>query len=161
MAGTYLKSDSPLQAVIDKYKVDHQDLAEVATYMQKAGFTKGPDGFWGKDGKPLEFKVRVPAFIQPIQAPLTQQLKDAGFNAIQAPVDDSWLPDMTNGNFDTMVFVHCGSLSEPLETLKDYHSKWARPLGSYIYSGAAVWKGRVFVGTYDGKLYCFGVDGKS
>jgi len=31
--------------------------------------------------------------------------------------------------------------------------KWARPLGSYIYSGAAVWKKRVFVGTYDGGFY--------
>lgn len=132
MAGTYLKPDSPLQKVIDKYKVDHQDLAEVATYMQKAGYAKGADGFWAKDGKTLEFKVRVPAFIQPIQAPLTQQLKDAGFDAIQAPVDDSWLPDITNGNFDTMVFVHCGSLSEPVETLKDYHSKYSRPLGTAV-----------------------------
>ena len=70
--------------------------------------------------------MRVPAFIQPIQAPLTQQLKNAGFDAIQAPVDDTWLPDITNGNFDTMVFVHCGSLSEPLETLKDYHTQVCR-----------------------------------
>ena len=132
MAGTYLKPDSPLQAVINKYNVDHQDLAEVATYMQKAGYTKGTDGFWGKDGKPLEFRVRVPQFIQPIQAPLTQQLKEAGFDAIQAPVDDSWLPDITNGNFDTMVFVHCGSLSEPIETLKDYHSKYSRPIGTAV-----------------------------
>jgi outer membrane protein assembly factor BamB len=31
--------------------------------------------------------------------------------------------------------------------------KWARPLGTYIYSGAAVWKQRVFVGTYDGSFY--------
>jgi outer membrane protein assembly factor BamB len=31
--------------------------------------------------------------------------------------------------------------------------KWARPLGSYIYSGAAIWKRRVFVGTYDGHVY--------
>ena len=100
--------------------------------MAAAGFTKGADGFWGKDGKALEFKVRVPAFIQPIQAPLTQQLKDAGFNAIQAPIDDTWLPDMFNGKFDTMVFVHCGSLSEPLETLKDFHSKYARREGKPI-----------------------------
>ncbi len=41
--------------------------------------------------------------------------------------NDSWLPDITNGNFDTMVFVHCGSLSEPVETLKDYHSKYSKP----------------------------------
>src|SRR3954453_14563843 len=31
--------------------------------------------------------------------------------------------------------------------------KWARPLGSYIYSGAAIWKRRVYVGTYDGSVY--------
>jgi outer membrane protein assembly factor BamB len=31
--------------------------------------------------------------------------------------------------------------------------RWARPLGSYIYSGAALWKRRVFVGTYDGSFY--------
>jgi peptide/nickel transport system substrate-binding protein len=128
MAPTYLPQGGPLQAVIDKYNVDHQDLNEVASYMQKAGYSKGSDGFWAKDGKTLEFKVRVPAFLQPIQAPLTQQLKNAGFNAIQAPVDDTWLPDITSGNFDTMVFVHCGSLSEPLETLQHYHSKWSRPL---------------------------------
>jgi outer membrane protein assembly factor BamB len=30
---------------------------------------------------------------------------------------------------------------------------WARPLGSYVYAAAAVWKRRVFVGTYDGKFY--------
>ena len=30
---------------------------------------------------------------------------------------------------------------------------WAKPLGTYIYSSAAVYKRRVFTGTYDGKLY--------
>jgi peptide/nickel transport system substrate-binding protein len=132
MAGTYLPKDGPLQAVIDKSGVMNHSQDLVDKYMAAAGYTKGSDGFWGKDGKSLEFKVRVPAFIQPIQAPLTQQLKNAGFNAIQAPVDDTWLPDMTNGNFDTMVFVHCGSLSEPLETLQHYHSKFSRPLPEAI-----------------------------
>jgi peptide/nickel transport system substrate-binding protein len=132
MAGTYLPKDGPLQATIDKHDIDHQDQGLVDKFMTAAGYAKGGDGTWAKDGKPLEIKVRVPAFIQPIQAPLTQQLKDAGFDAIQAPVDDTWLPDLTNGTFDTMVFVHCGSLSEPLETLKDYHSKFSRPEGTAI-----------------------------
>ena len=96
--------------------------------MAAAGFEKNADGLWAKAGEVLEFRVRVPAFIQPIQAPLTQQLKNAGFDAVSAPVDDTWLPDITSGNFDTMVFVHCGSLSEPLETLQHYHSKFSRPL---------------------------------
>jgi peptide/nickel transport system substrate-binding protein len=132
IAGTYLKPGGLLQSVIEKHDIDHQDQALVDKYMAAAGFTKGPAGFWAKDGKTLKFQVRVPAFLQPIQAPLTQQLKDAGFDAMQAPIDDSWLADLTNGNFDTMVFVHCGSLSEPVETLKDYHSKYARPLGTAV-----------------------------
>ncbi len=132
MAGTYLPANGPLQAVIDKSGVKNHSQALVDKYMAAAGYAKNADGKWAKDGKTLEFKVRVPAFIQPIQAPLTQQLKNAGFDAVQAPVDDSWAPDMNTGNFDTMVFVHCGSLSEPLETLKDYHSKWSRPLGETV-----------------------------
>ena len=30
---------------------------------------------------------------------------------------------------------------------------WAKPLGSYIYGAAGVWKRKVYVGTYDGFLY--------
>ena len=30
---------------------------------------------------------------------------------------------------------------------------WARPLGSYIYGAAAVYRRKVFVGTYDGRFY--------
>jgi peptide/nickel transport system substrate-binding protein len=132
MAGAYLPAGGLLQGVIDKSGLANHSQDLVDKYMKAAGYAKDGKGFWAKDGKALEFKVRVPAFIQPIQAPLTQQLKNAGFNAIQAPVDDTWLPDLTSGNFDTMVFVHCGSLSEPLETLKDYHTKWSRPLGTAV-----------------------------
>jgi peptide/nickel transport system substrate-binding protein len=132
MAKTYLSPGSPLQAVIDKYKLEEPSPANVQKYMAEAGFTKDAKGLWAKDGKTLEFRVRVPAFIQPIQAPLAQQLRNAGFDAVQAPVDDTWLPDITSGNFDTLVFVHCGSLSEPLETLQHYHSKFARPPGQPV-----------------------------
>src|SRR4029079_3285660 len=100
-AGTYLGKDSLLQSVIDKHDIDHPSQELVDKYMAAGGFTKGADGFWGKDGKALEFKVRVPAFIQPIQAPLTQQLKDAGFNAIQAPDHHAWRRDSLTGKCST------------------------------------------------------------
>ena len=132
MSGTYVPEGGPLQAVFDKYNVDNQSQELVDEYMAKGGFERNSDGFWALDGEVLDFKVRVPAFIQPILAPLTQQLKNAGFDASQAPVDDSWRPDMQTGDFNTMVFVHCGSLSEPLETLQSYHSKFSRPLGESI-----------------------------
>ncbi|MEA2665993.1 MAG: hypothetical protein QOI11_2937 [Candidatus Eremiobacteraeota bacterium] len=36
---------------------------------------------------------------------------------------------------------------------KTGHLLWAKPLGTYIYSSAAVYQRRVFAGTYDGRLY--------
>ena len=132
MAGTWLGEGSPLQAVLDKYNLDNPDPALVEENMAKGGYEKNADGLWSKDGEVIRFTVRTPAFIQPILAPLTQQLKNAGFDAVQAPVDDTWLPDIQSGNFDTMVFVHCGSLSEPLETLQHYHSKFSRPEGENV-----------------------------
>ncbi len=132
MAGTWLGEGSPLQAVLDKYNLDNPSQDLVEQYMAKSGYAKDSNGLWAKDGTPLTVTVRTPAFIQPILAPLTQQLKNAGFDAVQATVDDTWLPDIQSGNFDTMVFVHCGSLSEPLETLQHYHSKFSRPLGEVV-----------------------------
>lgn len=132
MAGTWLGEGSPLQAVLDKYNLDNPSQELVEQYMAKSGYAKDSNGLWAKDGTPLTVTVRTPAFIQPILAPLTQQLKNAGFDAVQATVDDTWLPDIQSGNFDTMVFVHCGSLSEPLETLQHYHSKFSRPLGEVV-----------------------------
>jgi hypothetical protein len=34
------------------------------------------------------------------------------------------------GNADTWFLVHCGSLSEPYDTLKDLHSKNSKPIGT-------------------------------
>jgi peptide/nickel transport system substrate-binding protein len=132
MAGTWLTDDSPLKRMLDEAGVDNQDQALVDEHMAAAGFERDANGFWAKDGEVLDFLVRTPAFIQPLLAPITQQLRNAGFDARQGAVDDTWLPDLLSGNFGTMIFVHCGSLSEPLETMKDYHSKFARPIGTNI-----------------------------
>ena len=137
MAGAWLGEGSPLQAVLDKYNLHNPSQELVDEYMAKGGYAKDANGVWAKDGKPVTVNVRTPAFIQPILAPLTQLLKNAGFDAVQAPVDDTWLPDIQSGNFDTMIFVHCGSLSEPLETLQHYHSKFARPEGTNIPNAVA------------------------
>jgi peptide/nickel transport system substrate-binding protein len=132
MAGTWLTPDSPLTAMLESYGVDNPSQEDVDAHMAAGGYVRDADGFWSKDGTRLEVLMRTPAFIQPLLAPVTQQLIDAGFDARQGAVDDTWLPDMQLGNFGTMLFVHCGSLSEPVETLQHYHSKWARPIGEAI-----------------------------
>ena len=130
MAGTWLAEGSPLRAVLEEANLDNPSQELVDEHMAAGGYVRDAEGFWSKDGERIDFLLRTPAFIQPMLAPMTQQLINAGFDARQGAVDDTWLPDMQTGNFDTMIFVHCGSLSEPLETLNDYHSKMSRPIGT-------------------------------
>ena len=48
------------------------------------------------------------------------------------------------GNTDGTMYVYGAKSGKLL---------WARPLGTYIYGAAAVWRRTVYVGTYDGALY--------
>ena len=121
-----------LQALLDEYDRDRQDFGLVEEHMTAAGYAKDSDGYWAKDGERLVVPVRGPVFFAPIAPPLTQQLRNAGFDAIEViePAGSTaWNEDLSTGQSDMIFLVHCGSLSEPYETLKDLHSKFSRPIG--------------------------------
>jgi peptide/nickel transport system substrate-binding protein len=115
-----------LQQVIEKYNRDKPDPDQVTQHMQAAGYAKNGDGMWAKDGETLKVPVRGPQFFAPLAPPLAEQLKAAGFDATAIVEPDSstaWNDDLATGKSDTIFFVHCGSISEPLDTLRDLHSK--------------------------------------
>lgn len=121
-----------LQALLDKYDRNKQDLALVEKHMTAAGYKKNSAGMWEKDGATIKVPVRGPQFFAPLAPPIAAQLKKAGFDAtevIEPPGSTAWNEDLSTGKSDTIFFVHCGSLSEPFDTLKDLHSKYARPVG--------------------------------
>jgi peptide/nickel transport system substrate-binding protein len=121
-----------IQAIIDKYDRNKTDHALVEEHMQAAGFEKNADGLWAKDGEALKVPLRTPQWLAPLAPVMAAQLKEAGFDALEVlePEGSSaWVDDINLGNFDTMFLVHCGSLSEPYETLKDLHSRYASPIG--------------------------------
>jgi peptide/nickel transport system substrate-binding protein len=123
----------PLQAVIDKYDRGTQSLDKVAEYMGKAGYAKNADGKWAKDGTVLTVPVYGPQFFQPSFPIVNQNLLDAGFDStIEVTPADEWVAPFQNGTFDTLILVHCGSLSEPYDTLQDFHSKYSAPIGTQI-----------------------------
>jgi peptide/nickel transport system substrate-binding protein len=122
-----------LQDVIDKYARDTRDLSQVEQHMTAAGYAKNADGMWAKDGQVLTVPTRGPQFFAPLAPPLSEQLKSAGFDSPHIVEPDSstaWNDDMATGKSDTIFFVHCGSISEPLNTLRDLHSKFSRPVGT-------------------------------
>jgi len=123
----------PLQAVIDKYDRGTQSLDKVAEYMGKAGYEKNADGKWAKDGTVLSVPVYGPQFFQPSFPIVNQNLLDAGFDStVEVTPADEWVAPFTDGSFDTLILVHCGSLSEPYDTLQDFHSKYSAPIGTKI-----------------------------
>jgi peptide/nickel transport system substrate-binding protein len=130
MSGRWLTPEA--QAIIDKYDRERTDLGLVEEHMTAAGFAKNADGLWARDGEVLRVPLRTPQWLAPLAPVVAAQLKRAGFDAVELlePEGSSaWVDDINLGNFDTMFLVHCGSLSEPYETLKDLHSRYASPIG--------------------------------
>jgi peptide/nickel transport system substrate-binding protein len=125
-------SSGPLKATLDKYDRGTPSPAKVEEHMTKAGFRKGSQGTWEKEGQVLKVPVRGSQFFAPLAPVLAAQLRKAGFDAteqIEPPGSTALNEDQQIGKADTTFGVHCGSLSEPYETLKDLHSKWGRPIG--------------------------------
>jgi len=120
------------KALLDKYDRDHFDLASVDKYMKLAGYAKDASGMWAKDGNVLKVPMRTPGWLAPLAPAVEAQFKKAGFDAqgiLEPEATNVWGDDIVSGNFDLMFLVHCGSLSEPYETLKDLHSKNSGAVG--------------------------------
>jgi peptide/nickel transport system substrate-binding protein len=79
----FQKFDQALQPVEQKYGLDasaHPD--KVAALMTGMGYTKGSDGMWADaSGQKPNMKIAVPDWLKNYGPPLTQQLRDAGFDA--------------------------------------------------------------------------------
>lgn len=128
------------EALLAEYDRNKTDLGLVAEHMEAAGYEQNADGQWAKDGELLRVPLRTPQWLAPLAPVVAAQLSRAGFEAIEMlePEGSSaWVDDLTLGNFDTMFMVHCGSISEPFETLKDLHSKWGPPIGEKCPSSVA------------------------
>ncbi len=125
-------SSGPLKETLDKYDRGTPSQAKVDENMKAAGYAKNAQGMWEKGGQTLKVPVRGSQFFAPLAPVLAAQLRKAGFDAteqIEPPGSTALNEDQQIGKADTSFGVHCGSLSEPYETLKDLHSKWGRPVG--------------------------------
>lgn len=120
-----------IQELLDKYDRGTPSQEKVDEYMTAAGYERNADGKWAKDGEVLTVPVYGPTFFQPSFPIVQKNLQDAGFEStLEADPASDWVDKFTNGNHETLVLVHCGSLSEPFDTLKDLHTKFTAPIGS-------------------------------
>lgn len=119
--------------------LDNPDPAKVAEIMEGAGFVKGDNGLWANgDGSQLQLELAV-AQGDPIGPVLSQQLKNAGFDALFKVQQLTAKNEAVQaGNFQMDVGPHCGALYDPWQTLQHFHSKYSSPEGEAVKNNRAV-----------------------
>jgi peptide/nickel transport system substrate-binding protein len=92
----------------------NRDIAKAGTLLEAAGFKKGSDGFYAKDGKTLDLQFVIAAGVQTQadEAALQQKaLKEAGIKVTLKTVPaDPYFPDyILVGKFDLAIFSWIGT----------------------------------------------------
>ncbi len=102
------------------------DPARAATILTGAGFTRGADGKWRlPNGQPWQVTINTQQG-DPIGPVISRQLQAVGIDTVFRPMQDTpYFDALAAGTYSTAVFVHCGSLYDPWQTLEHFHSKYA------------------------------------
>ncbi len=131
--GWFEPFDEALQDIYAKYDYDTQPHPEkVVEIMEGKGYTKDDEGLWvDADGNRFEMNIHVPEFLKAYGPPLTQQLRDAGFDAT---FDTS--PGLSSlvQTGEQKVFFNCKGPSgvlgmDPYFMLSIYTAQYFRPTG--------------------------------
>ena len=111
--------------------VGKPDPARAERILTGAGFKRGADGKWAQpDGQPWQVTINTQQ-ADPVGPVIARQLQAAGFDAVFRPMQDTpYFDSLTSGTYNAAVFVHCGSLYDPWQTLEHFHSKYAAAPGA-------------------------------
>ena len=124
-----------MQDVIDQYMPGEHNLDKVDERMSASGYSKDSENFWTKDGERVNITLEIPSWIRPQGPFLEKQLKEAGFDAVFKQGEPATIGDRLRLGETEVVWVQCGSINEPYDTFKSYHSKNSAPPGE-TYRGA-------------------------
>jgi peptide/nickel transport system substrate-binding protein len=115
--------------LLTTYPTNTFDLDKSGQLLTQAGYAKGGDGFWAKDGKKLSMAITTFSVFANIAPLVVTQLQNAGIDASFA-MPTTFYNDMTTGTAEAFIFGHGGSVRDPYETMELYHSKWYKPTGT-------------------------------
>ena len=124
-----------MQDILDKYDAGNHSLEKVDERMTTAGYSKDSEGFWSNDGGRVEITLEIPSWMRPQGPFLEKQLQAGGFDAVFKQGEPATISDRLQLGETEVVWVQCGSINEPYDTFKSYHSKNSGPPGER-YVGA-------------------------
>ena len=124
-----------MQDIIDEYDPAGFSLDKSAARMEKAGYSKDSGEYWTKDGEKVEITLEIPSWMRPMGPVLEKQLQTAGFDIVFKQGEPATIGDRMRMGETEVIWVQCGSINEPYDTFKSYHSKNSAPPGEE-YAGA-------------------------
>jgi peptide/nickel transport system substrate-binding protein len=127
--------------IVQKYEPTKYDPQAAEKLMQEAGFTKGSDGIWTKDGKRVTVTVITGSWV-PELLRYGQVAVDAwnaiGIEATAKPQEGAGFNDpWALKTFEAITGWMCQSWYDPYFMFEKYHSKYAVPEGDRTGSNDA------------------------
>ena len=111
------------------------DVAAGQALIEAAGYAKGSDGIYEKDGQDLAVKITVNSasteYTKTIDV-IVEQLNRAGVSASSVPVENGvfWGEVLPFGNYEmSYSWLSCGSVNEPWASMGRYTVKDVVPVG--------------------------------
>ena len=111
------------------------DVAAGQALIEAAGYEKGSDGIYEKDGEDLSVKIHVNSasteYTKTIDV-IVEQLNRAGIAASSIPVENGvfWGEVLPFGSFEmSYSWLSCGSVNEPWASMSRYTTKDVVPVG--------------------------------
>jgi len=145
--GWFAPFDKALQPLEAKYGLDTKPhVDKIDKLMTGKGYAKGGDGMWAKGGTKLSIKIAIPDWLKAYGPPMTQQLKDAGFDAT---FDTSPGLDSLVQTGDQATYLNCQGPAgvkgmDPYFMLSIFTSQYFRPTGTPapIWWATARWQNK-------------------
>jgi len=110
--------------------VGKPEAARAERILTQAGFKKVGGKWQLPNGQPWQVTINTQQ-ADPIGPVITRQLEAIGIDAVFRPMQDApYFDSLAAGTYNAAVFVHCGSLYDPWQTLEHFHSKYAPDAGA-------------------------------
>ncbi len=118
-----------MEAKIKELRVVDTDAKAADALMLEAGAKKDAQGFWTLNGKRMGGDLYYTNSLNAVSPVIAEQLRRAGFEV--APNTRPGFRDIIyQGKAAWWVWGHGASVNDPFHTLRLYHKRWYRPVGT-------------------------------
>jgi len=129
------------QDLLDQYGPTTYDPAKAKEIIESKGYTMGANGFYEKDGQPLQVNILFKTEEPILPALVVSAFQEVGIDAApRALAGAAYFDARDTGDYEIETHhVACGSVVEPYDELNLLHSRWIKPIGERVSNNIWGW----------------------